>query len=366
MPRVCVNSPDNFCYICGEFTVSSRKRALTTKTRKAYHQYFGCKVGDQDKPWAPHICCNSCVTNLNEWLKKKRKRMPFAVPMIWREPKDHINDCYFCLTPPLKKGYNKKKKNSIQYPNIPSALRPVSHSAELPAPEPCIKSSDEAESMGDSSSCNSESCSLKQDEFVENASTSEPHLINESELNDLVRDLDLPISEAELLGSRLKQWGLLEKGVNVSSFRTRQQSFAQFFSMTEGLVFCNDVDGIMEKFGSSHKPEEWRLFIDSSKHSLKAVLLHNGNTLPSIPIGYAAHMKETYENLKKLLQCITYKRYCWQLCCDLKVIAILLGLQPGYTKYCCFLCEWDSRARHEHILKRSGQKEAVYNQVQKT
>ena len=92
MPRVCVNSADNFSYICGEFTVSSQQRVLTTRTRKAYHQYFGCKVGYQEKPWAPHICCNSCVTALNELLKKKRKTMPFAVPMIWREPTDHVND----------------------------------------------------------------------------------------------------------------------------------------------------------------------------------------------------------------------------------------------------------------------------------
>ena len=84
MSRVCVNSADNFCYICGEFTVSSQKHVLTTRTRKAYHQYFGCKVGDQEKPWAPHICCNSCVTALNEWLKKKRKAMPFAVKDLER------------------------------------------------------------------------------------------------------------------------------------------------------------------------------------------------------------------------------------------------------------------------------------------
>ena len=109
--------------------------------------------------------------------------------------------------------------------------------------------------------------------------------------------------------------------------------------MKGGLVCCTDVGGIMHEFGYSHKPKEWRLYIDSSKVSLKAVLLHNGNMLPSIPVGYAAHMKETYENTKQLLQYINYEQYCSQLCGDLKVIAILLGLQPGYTKYCCFLCE---------------------------
>lgn len=31
-------------------------------------------------------------------------------------------------------------------------------------------------------------------------------------------------------------------------------------------------------------------------------------------------------------------------------MASILGLQTGYTKYCCFLCEWDSRARSEHYV----------------
>ena len=76
-------------------------------------------------------------------------------------------------------------------------------------------------------------------------------------------------------------------------------------------------------------------------------------------------MKKTYENMKHFLQCINYEQYCWQLCGDLKVIAILVELQPGYTKYCCFLCEWDSRARHEHHLKKEWPKEAFCKQVQK-
>ena len=102
----------------------------------------------------------------------------------------------------------------------------------------------------------------------------------------------------------------------------------------------------------THDPDEWRLFIDSSKTSLKAVLLHNGNVLPSIPVGHAVHLKEKYDNMKQLLRCIKYGQNQWQLCGDLKVVVLLLGLQDGYTKYCCFLCKWDSRTRKSHYVTK--------------
>ena len=63
-------------------------------------------------------------------------------------------------------------------------------------------------------------------------------------------------------------------------------------------------------------------------------------------------MKETYENLKRLLNCLHYRDHNWQICGDLKIIALLVGLQTGHTKYCCFLCEWDSRARDLHYVKK--------------
>src|ERR1051325_2968860 len=102
--------------------------------------------------------------------------------------------------------------------------------------------------------------------------------------------------------------------------------------------------------GVEHDPTEWRLFIDSSKLSLKAVLLHNGNMYLSVPIGHAVHMKETYENINVLLKQIDYAQHKWHICEDLKVIGLLMGMQPGYTKHCCFLYEWDSRARKNHYV----------------
>ena len=42
------------------------------------------------------------------------------------------------------------------------------------------------------------------------------------------------------------------------------------------------------------------------------------------------------------------------------MIGILLGMQGGYTKYCCFLCEWDSRARDKHYRQKVWTKRSKY------
>lgn len=84
---------------------------------------------------------------------------------------------------------------------------------------------------------------------------------------------------------------------------------------------------------------------------LKAVLLHNNNQLPSVPVAYATDMKETYQTMEKILRLINYNKYHWQIVSDLKVLTILFGMQGGYTKNPCYFCEWDSRAKNHYMCK---------------
>lgn len=111
---MCKNSSDSFCYICGQFMMSSMRKTMSSKLKVAYHLYFGCQVGDQNKSWAPHYCCTQCYTSLTQWLNGKRKSMPFAVPMVWREQKNHTDDCYFCSTQVSGHSMKTRKKSSIQ------------------------------------------------------------------------------------------------------------------------------------------------------------------------------------------------------------------------------------------------------------
>ena len=77
--RKCKLDPDVFCYICGSFATPKQRTTITDFVQKVYHAYFGIKLGDQDKHWA---------------------------------------------FPGLILG-----------PNVPSAIKPVPHSDEVPVPE---------------------------------------------------------------------------------------------------------------------------------------------------------------------------------------------------------------------------------------
>ena len=295
--RKCKNKPDSFCYVCGCYALLRQRRNITSFVKRAYKAYFQIPLGDQDKKWSSHIVCHNCEEMLRDWTKGKRKGLPFGVPMIWREPRDHVTDCYFCMV--NTKGVEKKNRHKISYPSIPSAIRPVPHCEELPVPvfsdfSSCADSDDyQQEHEG----CNNEMVSESESFSDDTNPLSAPELFSQMELNDLVRDLGLSKKAAEVLASRLQEKHLLDDSAKVSYFRKRYQSFVTFFSEQKQFVYCHNIPGLLRQLGvASYTPTEWRLFLDSSKQSLKCVLLHNGNLYGGVPIGHSVHLRETYDD----------------------------------------------------------------------
>ena len=124
---------------------------------------------------------------------------------------------------------------------------------------------------------------------------------------------------------------MVEKDLKVSYYRKRNRGLSSAFKVI--FCYCHDIEELFQTFGTVHIVNEWRLFIDSSKRSLKAVLLDIGNKKPSIPIAHSAQLKESYDSIEILLNAIHYSDYLWILCGDLKVIGILMGLREGFTKH---------------------------------
>jgi hypothetical protein len=308
------------------------------------------KLRNQDKSWAPHYSCGTCRSTLEAWFRGERRKMPFAIPRIWREPKDHISDCFFCLVN-VSNIRRAKDRNKIVYPNVPSSTAPVSHSDTFPVPIP-PKSSKSVSSESSSSSESEVIENFEEDPVFENAELGHPYFPNQDDLDDLVRDLNLTKSGAELLASRLKQWNLLQPTCKTTRYRSRNATLSTFYITEENLCYCHDIVGLFEEIKFEYNPKDWRLFIDSSSLSLKAVLLHNGNKFPSIPLAHSVQMKEDYSNVKSVLDKLKYAEHEWYVIGDFKMICFLLGLQGGFTKFSCFICLWDSRAKSQHYLRK--------------
>ena len=293
--------------MCGHFTTIAQRRTITSLLRTAYFHYFECKIGDQDKSWTPHICCKPCYNGLTALFNGKKAAFNFAVPMVWRQPWNYADDCYFCLTNIT--GFNASSRKKIKYPNLWSAMRPVPYSDDLPVPTPTVNkdllssADEEIPSKEDSA----ESISLEDIEFTySGTSANESHWITQEDLNDLARDLYLSKQQSELLASRLKQWNLVQEDVRITSFMNRNKDIASFLDRENKLCYCTKIPGFFTSLGLSHNPSDWRLFINSSKRSLKGVLLHNGNKYSSIPIAHSVHLKESYDNMELLLEAIKY------------------------------------------------------------
>lgn len=68
-------------------------------------------------------------------------------------------------------------------------------------------------------------------------------------------------------------------------------------------------------------------------------MLHNGNKIPSIRLAHAVDLKESYESMSQILNSINFDAYKWQICGDVKVIGLLLGLQGRFTVAVFCLCD---------------------------
>jgi hypothetical protein len=106
-------------------------------------------------------------------------------------------------------------KHETEYPSILSALKPVPHDDSMLVLEPPEEYTMDSEPELQEASPEA-GTSITEDQDFSAYSTIELHFITQAELNDLVWDLNCPKTKAQLLGSKLQQWNLLENGVKVS------------------------------------------------------------------------------------------------------------------------------------------------------
>lgn len=344
---------DLFCYVCGHqirkknsTTLQKEKNLLTSAFKKAYKLFFD----EEDltgENYTPNTVCRQCYNNLMAWLSGGKHSMKYCKPVNWINlPGDHDEtSCYACVN--YTCGLNRYAERNKSYKATVTATLPVLAPENFVSPRPPTPDrSTECTGMTRASGVTYED--PFDTDYEPQQGRDGPQLITQMEMDFIVAILGLSQRLAIFLTAFLKQRKLTHGNVNSTAYRKRQAEFQSLYTLNDdnSLAYCNDVKALVVKMGMNYIASEWRLFIDGSVSSLKAVLLHVSNRKPSIPLAMGINMKESYEALKDIMEKIKYYENKWKICCDLKVINILQGIidKGGFPKFFCFLCNWDSRS----------------------
>lgn len=244
----CNGDPDIFCYICGEYKTKKNRKKLTEKIKNLYKNCFGFKIANQETNWVPHMVCGACYNMLCRWeSSKKETHLKFTVPMKWSEPQNS-EDCYFCMTNVT--GFNNINVSKISYANVSTVTPPLCSIKNIENLKESSVTSSFSKMELDEYSEEYESddgISGSDDYTADGQGNTAPQTFTQKELNDLIRDLGLPKDGAEYLASVLKKKNLFSKETKISFYRDREKEFRKYFSRHSDLVYCSDIQGLMNE-----------------------------------------------------------------------------------------------------------------------
>ena len=174
------------------------------------------------------LFAKNCVEILCQWTKRTTK-MRFEIPLIWCEPRNHVDDCYFCITLAyglcLKPKLMFEAKHTIQYPNSDLAILQVPLLTEISESIFIINNWDDWTFPLVTEAHDVIDCDLLDiSEISTSSSTSTvPQPQNQSELNYLMRDLTLSKISVKILSFRLNEKHILHPSTCITYHRQREE-----------------------------------------------------------------------------------------------------------------------------------------------
>ena len=152
--------------------------------------------------------------------------------MMWREGKDHVTSCYFCMA--NLKSINPKNKQHVQYTGVPSAIKPVLMAQIFLF-------------LYQMSPWNLVLIPNLVTQLIQLCVWSEkddqPVPLTQAYFNDLRRDLNLSKDSTQLLGSHPWEIRLLAPGTTLYWYWEREKEFRFSFTFNEAssLVYSNNI-----------------------------------------------------------------------------------------------------------------------------
>lgn len=196
----CSKNSNQFCYVCTKFVPPKNRVNIAPAIKLLYRKTFADEICDQNIAWVPHIICSACKV----MLYRPEKNVQFVRPAIWSCPESE-EDCYFCQNDTT--GYNSLNKQAFPYRQVRSVILPVEKPIYSEQPGTST-AADNLENIDLQEEYVSSSSADNDQSDTDDGSPGVPGVSqrwNQQEVNDLVRELNLPKDGAEYLAVALKK-----------------------------------------------------------------------------------------------------------------------------------------------------------------
>lgn len=307
-----------FCVCCGEYTKVASRQPISTTVKNNFENYFGEEI--QTAHYIPRIICSTCSTNIVPSKRAKRSKIE---QFKWVKPDTDHSDCHICQT-----KLHKHFRRQVTYP-------PKLEDSSDDEFEKFLKlqQKDNYEPASSSPQRDFSEFDLPESSVYVSRKNDDAKKFTKVGLDNLMKDFEFSKIKSERLSSRFNDMCLLDPSCKVTQFRDRSDYIQPYFTQYDlKTVYLNDIEGLFRNiYQFPYNQKDWRLFIDSGKGSLKAILCHIGksiinlkkiifllliffkigNRFPKIPLFYSKGFGEDYFCIKIVMELIQYEKYKW-------------------------------------------------------
>lgn len=239
---ICSNFRDSFCYICATYIKSDKIKESKFRTQTNLDNF--CELYNSSPPifypYRPTSICSSCRLNMEDKLAGKKVDLKFSSPAIWKKPKKGHSNCYMCyVINQIKKNLNfAKYPHNIPSPEESSMVPPVqfdqinniNHSInnELDSEDEDDLNDFDSITYQDNPSDSDFVPDEIKNEIIKQSKMSSLKL-NQENVSDLIRILDLSQERSEVLCSYLKRLKVTDLNVRICFYRSRFHEIKDYF-----------------------------------------------------------------------------------------------------------------------------------------
>lgn len=349
----CSQNKKKVCFVQAEYVTTSNRIDFTKSARKEFTDLYGIKVFTRYN-YTPSIICRKCRSNLNN-SKNYGTPLFYNYPARFKRPKDDHSNCFLCLIQTPTSNLNYQPGSEVIYPKNSNLTQPIEMTKDnieyddiIYNEELNVNDYDQLNNYYEDDSIDENNDSLEdgdpddkeyfatkkeENEVLKKRKLDVDKKVSNDELSKLIATMGVGVKQSVLLAQFFRKSKFVAPDFSISKVKYRSNDLKDFFQVyNEKTVYMKNINNFYQLYLNDYDSTKFRLFLDSGSNHFLGCLIYipqseeDATNARVIPVFFSlGDIKETYSNLKLVLELLDYKTHNWYIVSHFKVTNMLMG-----------------------------------------